>query len=693
MQKRISGINLVAGVAIVATAGIFGCKTDTPAASTHTDPDDTLGPCDFDKDNDVPDGAETLTLDEATEGFICPVGDQDWFSVTVPDGKNLLKIELSQAGPFESINPVYTVFEEDATTSVGAPDATESATENTPLTVVHKISAGKYFVRVLDQANDALDKFHPYTLTVFALADPDTNEPNDAADAATALSTGDMNGYLSYRGDEDWFNIDSPARRLLTVSMAMENGVAPAYRIVNSAGEIVVDRKNDKGVSSYSYFDSLAEAGVYSLVVYFDDPLRFDTEVPYTLNAVIEADPDTHEGNDTPEEATLLTTSPIACGATWSDWTETTGYIASSGDIDWYRVDVSGSEKGILEAEVVFDNPSALPKGLDPSIRFIYGVPGNPCTTHQQCQSLTTTCTEDIECSKIGNNCLNTGMCAGSGVCMPGGNCGATLLAVTSAAEMTSNPDVQPTNAPRGTVRAAAPLFGITTMYVAVEDYQGDTQSATAPYTIRVRVADDSDTHEPSEMYTNHPALENDSVWPHLDFATSVPVHACVGTAATDCCGDGTWIEGAISYTYDQDWYYYDNPCAADQDCMVRIHYQVDAGPVDALMMLYVDGSLWYDTIIPSVSDEGDQAAKSGVCGGLAATDSCLYAYHSYDGYYFTVRDTNYVSGGNLDNGTWDWNRDQRYRFCVEKIADQCQAPCKIYENTANPGCGPEEGK
>lgn len=667
--------------ALMATA-LIGCKSDAPSGPTNTDLDDTLGPCDWDKDNDVPEGATAVTLDMPLEGFVCPLSDQDWFSLSIPEGADLLKVDLQQAGPNASINPVYTVFATDGEAIVAAPNNTESAAVDAPLIVVHGLDAGEYFIRVMDQANDRMDKSHPYTLTVSALTDKDTHEPNNDAASAAATSGGDLTGYLSFRGDEDWYKIESTARGLLQVAMSTASGAAPSYRIVNAEGDIVVERKNDKGIASYDFYDSLADAGIYNIVVYFEDPLRFDTEVSYEMNLSIAPDPDTNEGNDTPDEATRLSDTPIACGATWSEWVTSTGYIASSGDIDWYKVDLTGTENGLIEVEVVFADQNAMPENMEPSVRLIYPVAGDTCFAHQECQELNTTCTVDIDCSKLGNTCLNSGYCAGSGSCMPGGNCGATLIAATSAVEVSSNPDASTTHPNRGTVRVAAPLFGETEMYIAVEDYQGNAQSATAQYTVRVRVTTETDTHEPSEVYMNRPASQDEDMSPYQVLATSVPVHDCT---AADCCGVDTWIDGAISYTYDQDWYRYEHPCP-DADCMVRIHYEVDGGEVDALMVVYVGGALWYDAIIPSVSDDGNQAAKSGVYGGLAETDKCFYAYRDHEGYYFGVRDTNNVSGGNGDNGTWDWNRDQHYRFCIEKIADTCLAPCINYEET---GCGP----
>ena len=686
MQKTISRTNVTYLFFACVAAGIGGCKSDASDTPVDTN-NDTSGPCDWDQENDLPEGADELTLDTPEERFICPLTDQDWYRLSLPSSADLIRVRLEQSGPAPAVNPVYTVFAEDGTTVLAAPNASESAMLDSPLEIVHAVSSGSCYIRVLDQAQDKSDNYHPYTLTVSALSDPDTQEPNNEASAAAEINDGAaVTGYVAYRGDEDWYKIEASARDILHVSITLDGGIAPSYRVMDATEADVVTRANEAGVSSYDYYDSLADGGTYYIVVYNENPLSFDTETPYSMEIAVTPDPDTHEGNNTPEESTPLNDSPTACGTEWSDWSSAEGYIASSGDIDWYQYDVSGSETGILEVEVSF-GAASLPENLHPAVRLVYAAEKS-CTRHQDCQSLTTTCTTDFDCSRLGNTCLTSGLCGGSGNCMPDGTCGATLIYRTSAPDETSNPDASTgsTGDPK-TVRVAAPLFGVTTMYIAVEDYKGDALSATAAYTVRARVATDTDTHEPSEAYLNRPPQQDDDVSAH-EASTStnvVPVHTCTGSDADDCCDAGTWIEGAISYTYDQDWYRYEHPCP-EEDCMVRINFETEAGPVDTYMMVYRGGSLWHDEVLPALSDTGDQVAISGACGGLEADDTCFYAYHLHDAYYFSVRDTNYVSEGNENNGTWDWNKDQRYRFCIEKIADECLAPCHVYDET---GCGP----
>ena len=64
---------------------------------------------------------------------------------------------------------------------------------------------------------------------------------------------------------------------------------------------------------------------------------------------------------------------------------------------------------------------------------------------------------------------------------------------------------------------------------------------------------------------------------------------------------------------------------------MVRILYEVDGGPVDALWQVYRGGDLWFDGFVP-LSMSGDQPARSGALGGVEAGNACFYAYQGHDG-------------------------------------------------------------
>ena len=150
------------------------------------------------------------------------------------------------------------------------------------------------------------------------------------------------------------------------------------------------------------------------------------------------------------------------------------------------------------------------------------------------------------------------------------------------------------------------------------------------------------------------------------------------------CCSDerAEWTEGTISYEDDQDFYTYRHPCPG-QDCMVKIYYQIDEGPVDFLFQIYEGNRLWFDPIVP-VAELNINAALSGSFGGLTSRNQCFYAWHAHGGNYtLSVRDL---------RPTRDWSTEQKYRFCVEKAGNGCfEPPCKDMperENQTSPaGC------
>ena len=136
------------------------------------------------------------------------------------------------------------------------------------------------------------------------------------------------------------------------------------------------------------------------------------------------------------------------------------------------------------------------------------------------------------------------------------------------------------------------------------------------------------------------------------------------------------WTEGMISYEDDQDFYSYRHPCPGE-DCMIKIYYEIDEGPVDFLWQIYQHNDLWFDPIVP-VSELAVNAAISGVFGGLNEGDQCFYAWQGHgmgsEDFYYTlsIRDL---------RPKRDWSSEQKYRFCIEKAGNGCfEPPCEIRE-------------
>ncbi len=657
-------------IALSAFATLAACGNGDDKQSADSDTDSQVA-CPWDDDSEP---AKAIALNGSAEGYICPIGDQDWYSIVQAQNNGLMAISLEIEAPVAPIGPTYTLWDVTGTEVIATPAASESAGPGEPIHIVHGVTAGRqYLLSVRDSGGDGTDTRHPYLLTVEGLPDPDSNEPNDDETAASDLS-GSQDAYISYRGDQDWYAVDAPERGLLDIRLTMPIGaIEPAFRVIDLAGETMITQSNPSGTveaTELTRIQPVEDAGIYYVVVEDDDNVEYDTEVPYTLQVAVANDPDLNEPNDHPTEATEIPAQ--MCVGSWSNWENAEGYLASSGDIDWYHVPLSSCGTGIIEIEVTFDDPATLPANLDVEVRIVRNVDMEICQVDQDCQELSQSCGENIECAHLGNTCLASGRCAGSGQCLGTGDCGATLLSATADA---ANP---------GYLLTSAPLQGYADVWFAVVDHLGNALSVDNPYSMQVRVRDQPDL-EPSELYTAGPPVANNAGY-HSAYAQTIPVHDC--RLGYDCCDGGTWETGAIGYAFDQDWFKYQHPCPG-QDCMVRIHYEFDAGPTDLYLRIFADTSLWYDTIT-GTSELANQGARAGIFGGLAPSDECFYAYDDHIGspfwYHLAVRDTIWVDAGNPMGGTWDWDAEQEYRLCVETIADGCLSPCEVWDPA---GCGP----
>jgi hypothetical protein len=203
---------------------------------------------------------------------------------------------------------------------------------------------------------------------------------------------------------------------------------------------------------------------------------------------------------------------------------------------------------------------------------------------------------------------------------------------------------------------------------------------AARPEPDAARPEPDAARPEPDAGIVDLDAAGPDATTPTADAGPAVDADvsddAGIPLLVTGCCGppgSGNWIEGTIGWEGDQDWYVYRHPCPG-QDCMVRVLYEVEEGPVDHVIQVYRGRDLWFTAL---ANDEAEtQGAVSGALGGLEAADRCFYAYQGHNGnpyhYAIQVRDIADVP---------DWSPEQRYRFCVEKLADGCvEPPCQLFD-------------
>lgn len=652
----------------------------------------TDGPkCAWDSSTDA---ASAVALTEGTPvtGWLCPVDDVDWYSFTTGPSDHLVEVKLAMNGPLSPVQPTYTIRKKNADGSAGKVVASPPAAEvGGALDMVHCMAPGSYYITVNDLNNDGEDIRHMYTLSVSSQPDPDPSEPNDDPTSAVALTSGTaVGGSIACRGDQDFYSIDVPANGLLDVHLVSPiANYQPTFAVEASDGSTLVSLSNPAGAVKATDLDRLVavpSAGTWYVVISDDDGMSSDPSVPYALTVTVVQDKDPNEPNNTPATATSL--NQMSCGASWSSPQTIQGTFSTIGDQDWFRIPISNCVAGLIEATVTMDTSGMsaqdawnLQSSVQASAALVRPHMASACSKDTDCRELDQPCSSGWDCAGYFNQCQPDGLCAGASTCLAEGVCGATEVQrsyteATVPSPVTSSP-------PPDKAVLSAPLFGGSYVYLRVSDYQANGFAPNTFYTLSVRVRHDPDVHEPDNAYT--PAIQQkDPAGPQEAHAIPIPVHDCV---AGDCCNANTWVTGSIGYEMDQDWYSYQHPCPG-ADCMVRIVYELDPGPVDFYISTYAGQSGWFNDL-SGTTEKGTQSAITGSYGGTTSTDQCYYAWQGHTGapfnYYVAFRDYAKVH---------DWDPDQQYRFCVEKVADGCSdPPCQLYSNgcgckVSDPNCG-----
>jgi hypothetical protein len=657
-------------LAILSSTFFFSACPDETIEGQDAGP--TGSTCVWDEQSE-PENAAPLSKGQDTRGYLCPVEDKDWYSFDLGADEHVVSVSLKMDGSLSPVEVTYGIFAKDEAGQPVVPAAAfpPSSEVGGNLDLVHCTAPGSYLLVVNDQGDDAQDIRREYILNLTTSPDPDSAEPNDDQAGAMALTSGTAHqGAVACRGDEDWFSITVPDGNLLRMRLDMGiSKMEPTLELRDSAGELITSQSNLAGTVEATAIDLYAvvpASGTYYVVVADDDRAQADVDVTYSLTVDTIADLDPNEPNNSAATATELAANPVPCGAGWSNWMATTGTIGAPGDPDWFRIPVSGCTAGVVEVEMTINGGGADAAGLwalqeevQANVQIVRGHTGTPCTADTQCNTLNISCNEASDCAGYFDNCTPQGVCAGASACLGEGNCGGIELdrhydRATTPGTITDPP-------PPNQVRLAAPILGDDVIYVRAGDFQSNGAAPDYVYDLRVRIRADSDTHEPNNVYMPS-VLQDFEVGLHTPQGTGIPIHDCVNG---DCCGPGTWVEGALSYENDFDFYRYQHPCPG-LDCMVRIVYDFDGGPVDFFFNVYRGNSLWFDNVITS-AELGNQSAVSGAFGGLDPSDECFYAYQGHSGnpfyYNLLVRDLAEVR---------DWDSEQAYRFCVEKISDQC---------------------
>ena len=681
---------IAVSLSLAALVSLNACssKDDTPSEIDPVSADCTAD------DQSEPANAVSLA-GQPGEGYICPTGDLDWYAFSVPAADKLVSVNVTMPVALSPVQPTYAIFPKGAN---GEPEMVAAQPPaditGTTLNLTHCIAPGDYYLLMRDQGDDSVDTRNAYTVNISTGPDPDTAEPNNVVANATALTPGTpVTGYVACRGDQDWYSFDIPAGRTLSIQLnSAQTLYEPTLQIYDADSNLLVEEQNLGGTTeatAIARFEVLPGPGRYYVKVGDDDDEDADPSIPYTLTVNFITDADPNEPNNVPDEAVRLGSGTVACGANWSQTFTQSGSIGSPGDDDWYRIDLSGCAKGIIEATVSYDNAgmSAAEQWefnteIQTTVTLVRPHAPSPCNDDGACTTLQKTCDGPLDCAGLFDTCLNQGFCAGATVCLPTGTCGANQ----TQRRYECNPRLNeckpgPTPPPRNEARLASPILGDNVLFLRVTDYQSNGSAPEKLYTISVRVRQDPDANEANNLPLNIIAPNYDQ-GDLFGSATTIPVRDCT---AGDCCA-GPNITGSIGYESDVDYYRFPHPCPG-QDCTLRMVWSTQAGPVDIALNVYREGgSSW--NVAREPDEQTNQQAASGTLGGTTGGNGCFYAYQGHgNDYIVVVRDRFALFSDDVTvrPDSRDWDPDQNYSFCVEKVANSCSAPpCQVYPN----GCG-----
>jgi hypothetical protein len=654
--------------------------------------------------------AIALTSGKAVTGQICPKGDLDFYTITVPAGSNLITVSAGYGVNATNVQLLVQLLNADGMTRVdnesliadSMPDDLKSQLDTT-----FKVpQPGTYVIMLRDYNNAQVDLKHTYSLTATVATDPDTHEPDDTMGAAKA---GTGVGWFAYQNDVDYYDVTTTAAQPLVqfnLNVPMSSTLAAIYQLVDSSGNMLFEGTVPPGapLTSLHY---VGAPGTYYVILTPQPGKAPDYAAAdgYTiqLNPLAESDPNEPPGrNDEGSTATCLQSGDTgACAGTvfnnaHKEWT-VTGRVAESSDRDIYRFnfDPNATDTGVITITASMNATSPISLAAD----LLVPDESSPCAKDSDCVGLAA-CNTDSDCVDTSHICQNDlydscptkgqpcNRCYGSHLCIPG----ATGAKVCGYIQYTLH---NPANtAPPNQVITAQPLFKKgEPYYVVVHSYDVNAYDYNNDYTLKVDVdaepdtaTDGSFTASARDNFYDPYRLTKDDL--SFDLSTS----ASQAKDVTAQIAAGTPITGHISYHYDEDWYVFNVPaaCTPGMDCGLRWQY-TQPGPSNMRVGFFIyrasdmraGGAFGYrgtDAQAPPMLTM-PVTQVYGWDGTAGDTDCSQCALSRHDDamsggpparYYIQVMDLS-------DSGHWDTTNAYSFSLVLGSESLGCPATCRVY--------------
>lgn len=625
------------------------------------DPDERTGVKGCPGNSNVdPQSATDLAAGQSKQGYLCPVGSQHWFRITVPEGQQIVSVDLRNDTTLTAVKLTYDLRGADGQMPVdSAPPPKVQGMVKQSLRYSHCVpAAGTYYLQVHSYADDAADVRNPFTISYTTEKNPDPRKPgNTNAAGAVDLAGGEQRGYIACKGEKSFYKLNVPDGHLLDLRLST---AAPTprlnlkYTLLDAQMGYVADDAAPSGAAAATdlrVIRAVPKGGTYYVVVE-DQGSGADLANAFTLKATTFQEPDQQDRttrNDVAAAATDL--GSFACGGSLT-LPGKTGFLASRADVDWYKLRLSGVGPTCQVALEVDASWGGGGQAITPQVSLIYPdmynadmAQNTPCVKDSDCRVLKRTCSDDNRCEFVGHQCnRQEGRCAASAVCLPEGHCGALQYA--------KQQDRKGTEPAR--VRTAQPLSAAGVYYLRVRDFQSQGYDAATPYTLAVRLVTDD-----GEANNTYNPLGIGGVPGGASFEAQYKIS--LGAPRTS----------AIRYERDVDYYVFDHPCPG-ADCTLSATYSTSAAsPVYfTYEMLNAGGktlAAWPAAPMPRMPMAPrvpDTVFGDGV-------NTCLFAAKDQGTkLYIKVADL-LAQGGPL------WDLNATYTFTLRKVQDGCSDLCK----------------
>jgi hypothetical protein len=198
--------------------------------------------------NDTAESANTYNPPSMT-GTVSPSGDRDFFSCSV-ERPSLLRLEVTVPA---SIDILARIWSKDAVRLCEL-----SGNGGSKIVIPDLYADEQLFCEIsgLADKNDAAQNYQ-IALTSSDYTPDMEKEPNDAKSTATKFAGQTMNGYLTFRGDHDWYLYECPPRSSRTVSVTGIEGASFTLSITDQRGNVIRTEKiaGKKQKSFKEFFD------------------------------------------------------------------------------------------------------------------------------------------------------------------------------------------------------------------------------------------------------------------------------------------------------------------------------------------------------------------------------------------------------------------------------------------------------